>query len=110
MSRRPRRNHSPEFKAKVALAAVRGEKSVTELAEQFDIHPNQITQWKAQLVEHAARPADAGEGEAEEGPIAQICEGIVARGDHRIELGLRDGGFLGDSPRFAAARRTRASK
>ena len=53
MSRRPRRNHSPEFKAKVALAAVKGEKPLAELAEQFDVHPNQITQWKTQLLEGA---------------------------------------------------------
>ena len=41
-----RRNHTPAFKAKVALAAVRGDKTLAELAQQFDIHPNQITQWK----------------------------------------------------------------
>jgi transposase len=54
MSKRPRRNHSPAFKAKVALAAVRGEKTLTELAQQFDVHPNQITQWRSQLLEGAA--------------------------------------------------------
>jgi transposase len=54
MTRRPRRNHSATFKAKVALAALKGEKTLTELAEQFDIHPNQITQWKVQLLEGAA--------------------------------------------------------
>ena len=54
MSRRPRRNHTAAFKAKVALAAVKGEKTLAELAEQFDIHPNQITQWKSQLMEGAA--------------------------------------------------------
>ncbi len=54
MSKRPRRNHSPAFKAKVALAAVKGEKTLAELAQQFDIHPNQITQWKAQLLDGAA--------------------------------------------------------
>ena len=46
MSRRPRRNHSAEFKAKVALATVRGDRTLSELASQFDVHPNQITQWK----------------------------------------------------------------
>ena len=54
MSKRPRRNHAPGFKAKVALAAIKGEKTLAELAQQFDVHPNQITQWKAQLLEGAA--------------------------------------------------------
>src|SRR5215471_6057164 len=54
MSKRPRRNHTASFKAKVALAAVKGEKTLAELAQQFDVHPNQITQWKAQLLDGAA--------------------------------------------------------
>ena len=54
MSRRARRNHTPAFKAKVALAAIRGESTVSELAQHFDVHPNQITQWKSQLQEGAA--------------------------------------------------------
>jgi transposase len=49
MSRRARRNHTPAFKAKVALAAVKGDRTLAQLAEQFDIHPNQIASWKAQL-------------------------------------------------------------
>ena len=49
MQRRPRRNHTPAFKAKVALAAVKGDRTLAQLAEQFDVHPNQITSWKAQL-------------------------------------------------------------
>ena len=49
MSKRPRRNHTPAFKAKVAVAAMKGEKTLAELAQQFDVHPNQITQWKGQL-------------------------------------------------------------
>ena len=49
MSRRKRRNHSSAFKARVALAALKGEKTLAELAEQFDLHPNQIQDWKRRL-------------------------------------------------------------
>jgi transposase len=54
MSRRPRRNHAPTFKAKVALAAIKGDRTLAQLADQFDVHPNQITSWKAQLEGGAA--------------------------------------------------------
>jgi transposase len=54
MTRRPRRNHTSAFKAKVALAALKGDKTLSELSEQFDVHPNQITDWKARLQEGAA--------------------------------------------------------
>ena len=54
MTKRTRRNHSPAFKAKVALAAVKGEKTLADLAQQFDVHPNQITTWRGQLLEGAA--------------------------------------------------------
>src|SRR5271169_1187784 len=60
MSRRTRRNHSPSFKAKVALAAVKGEKTLAELAHPHDLHPTQITAWKAQLVEGAVGLFGAG--------------------------------------------------
>ena len=53
MTRRPRRNHSPSFKAKVAVAAIMGEKTLIELAQDFDVHPNQIKQWRDQLLEGA---------------------------------------------------------
>lgn len=53
MARRPRRNHSPAFKAKVAVAAIKGEKTLIELAQDFDVHPNQIKQWRDQLLEGA---------------------------------------------------------
>ena len=54
MARRPRRNHSPAFKAKVALAAVKGEKTLAQLAAQFDIHANVIKAWRDQPLEGAA--------------------------------------------------------
>jgi len=54
MSKRGRRNHSAVFKAKVALAAVKGDQTLVQLAERFDVHPNQVTHWKAQLLERAA--------------------------------------------------------
>lgn len=52
--KRTRRNHGATFKAQVALAAVKGDKTVAELAEQFQVHPTQITDWKQQLLARAA--------------------------------------------------------
>jgi transposase len=72
MTRRPRRNHSPAFKAKVALAAIKGERTLAQLAEQFDVHPNQITAWKAQLEGSAANVFGAGGGSAPAAPAADI--------------------------------------
>ena len=70
MSRRPRRNHTPAFKAKVALAAVKGDRTLAQLAEQFDVHPNQITTWKAQLEGGAADVFGAGST----GPVAPAVD------------------------------------
>jgi transposase len=55
MAKRTRRNHSPALKAKVALAAVRGDRTLAELAEHFDVHPNQIQDWKKRLVAGAEK-------------------------------------------------------
>ena len=65
MSRRPRRNHTASFKAKVAIAAIKGNRTLAELAEQFDVHPNQITTWKAQLEGGAADVFGSGNGAAQ---------------------------------------------
>ena len=67
MAKRPRRNHTTAFKAKVALEAVKEEKTVVEVAEIYDVHPNLVTQWKKQLLERAS---DAFEKERteEDGP------------------------------------------
>ena len=51
--KRKRRNHSASFKAKVALDALRGDKTLAELAAKHDVHPNQIAEWKKQLMEHS---------------------------------------------------------
>jgi transposase-like protein len=51
--RRPRRNHSAKFKARVALAAMKGDRTLAELSEQFDVHANQITDWKNQLLKQS---------------------------------------------------------
>jgi transposase len=64
MAKRTRRNHSPAFKAKVALAAVRGDRTLAELAEQFAVHPNQIQDWKQKLVAKAETVFGAGTPDA----------------------------------------------
>ena len=53
MTKRPRRNHAPAFKAKVALDALKGEQTIVELSQRYQVHPNQITEWKKQLLTHA---------------------------------------------------------
>jgi len=68
MSRRPRRNHTPVFKSKVALAAIKDDRTISELAQQFDVHPNQITQWKSQLLDRAGTVFQ-GSGPKEAPPV-----------------------------------------
>jgi len=69
MRKRTRRTRSPAFKAKVALAAVKGEKTLAELAQQFDVHPNQITAWRNQLLEGAAGVFGQEKGFAKEAAV-----------------------------------------
>jgi len=72
MTKRTRRTHTPAFKAKVALAAIKGEKTLAELAQQFDVHPNQITTWKTQLIERSAGLFDSGGGGGEAAPAVDL--------------------------------------
>ena len=72
MTRRARRTHAPAFKAKVALAAIKGEKTLAELAQQFDVHPNQITSWKTQLLEGAAGVFGSGAARPETAPAFDL--------------------------------------
>ena len=72
MTKRTRRTHSPAFKAKVALAAIKGEKTLAELAKLFDVHPHQITAWKAQLQEGAAGVFGSGLSAADATPVVDL--------------------------------------
>jgi transposase len=80
MTKRARRNHTPAFKAKVALAAMKGDKTHAELAQLFDVHPNEIGQWRSQLLEGAAGLFGAPENSVQtEAPaptiILPVCRG-----------------------------------
>jgi transposase len=69
MTKRPRCNHTAAFKAKVALAAVKGDRTLAELAQQFDVHPNQITTWKGRLLDGAAGVFGQEKSEAKEAVV-----------------------------------------
>jgi transposase len=91
MSRRPRRNRTAVFKAKVALAAIKGEKTLSELAEQFDVHANQIMQWKSQLLEGAV-DVFGGEAKAEMAATAVDLKTLHAKiGELTLENDFLEG-------------------
>jgi len=75
--RRKRRNHSPEFKAKVALAAIQGNLTMAELVKKFDVHANQITDWKKQLLSNA--PDVFGKGAQKAEASAEAIEQLHAK-------------------------------
>lgn len=89
MSRRPRRNHSAAFKAKVALDAIRGDKTLAELAKLHDVHPNQITEWKSQMIERAASVFGGGESPAE--PKTDLKELHAKIGQQALEIDFLSG-------------------
>src|SRR4051812_50146713 len=91
MARRARRTHNPAFKAKVALAAIKGEKTLADLAQQYDVHPNQITAWRARMLDGAAELFGGG---AAEGAAGGGLKGLHAK------IGARTlgNGFLAGAP------------
>jgi len=89
MPRRPRRNHSPAFKAKVALEAVKGEQSIIEIAERFDVHPNVITKWKRQLLEGAALVFGAAEGDKGGESNAAELHAKIGEPNHGVRFFVR---------------------
>jgi transposase len=89
MSRRPRRK--PAFKAKVAIAAIKGERTLTELAEQFDVHPNQITSWKAQLEDGAADIFRPGGGKGTAPPAVDVKSLHAKIGELTLENDFLEG-------------------
>ena len=104
MTKRPRRNHSPAFKAKVALEAIKGEKTLAELAEHYDVHPNQITTWRSQLLEGAAG-VFGGEAKPDRGPAPIDVKTLHAKiGELTLERDFLSGA-LGKAGLLPSAKR-----
>lgn len=94
--KRPRRNHSATFKAKVALAALKEEETLTQLAERFDVHPSQVNQWRSQLLEHAGEIfASTSEKSEVEGPNVKELHAKI--GQQALEIDFL-AGALGRNP------------
>ena len=90
--KRKRRNHSSVFKAKVALTALKGDRTMAELAEQFDVHPNQIQDWRKKLLDNADTVFGRGERQKEEtaGKVKDLHAKI---GQLRMERDFLEGGL-----------------
>jgi len=100
MKRRARRNHTAAFKAKVALAALKNDRTIAQIAEQFDVHPNQITSWKEQLLEGAADVFERGGNAKSSAPEVDIKSlhakiGELVLENDFLERALGKAGFPG---------------
>ena len=90
MKRRARRNHTPAFKAKVALGALKNDRTIVQLAEQFDVHPNQIATWKDQLIDGAADVFERG-GNAAVQPAVDVKSLHAKIGELTLENDFLEG-------------------
>ena len=86
MTKRTRRNHSGSFKAKVAVAALRGDKTLTELAEQYQVHATQVTEWKRQLLDRVADVFDGTASKKESEPGLKVLHAKTGR--QALEIGF----------------------
>lgn len=91
MTKRTRRNHAPSFKAIAALAALEGDKTLAELAQQFDVHAHQITQWKGQLLEGVAGVLGQDKGEAKERNVDLKALHAIKIGELTLENDFLEG-------------------
>ena len=89
--RRPRRNHGAAFKAKVAVAALKGELTLVELSQRYDVHPNQITQWKGLLLERAERVFAEGTGGS---PVVDVKALHAKIGELTLENDFLEGALI----------------
>ena len=93
MTRRKRRNHSGAFKAKVAMAAIKGDRTLSELAQAFDVHANQITQWRTELLEGAASVFDGG-AQATAAPALDVKALHAKIGELTLENDFLEGALI----------------
>jgi transposase len=91
MKKRPRRNHTPAFKAKVALAALKGDRTIAQLAEQFDVHANQIMTWKDQLQQGAVDVFASGSSSKPSTPEVDIKSLHAKIGELTLENDFLEG-------------------
>ena len=103
MSRRPCRNHSPAFKSRVVLAAIKEENTLIELAQEFDVQPNQIKQWRDQILEGVT--GIFGEaGKAEAAPVLDVKSLHAKIGELTLQNEFLSG-VLGKAGLLASAKR-----
>ena len=103
MTRRARRTHAAAFKAKVALAAIKGERTLAELAQQYDVHPNQITAWKVQVMEGLAGIFGSGNAGLEIAPPVDVKVLHAKIGELTLEVDFL-AGALGKAGLLSAKR------